>query len=287
MAKETELAYIAGFLDGDGCITITKHEFDFLDFDEEKWATDVSGVLPMSAYFSKTTEKGREFKHQISFVNTDIRPLEFIKKQLSRFLDGLPLDEQQIQIRELYGKKYKNNKPIYQLRYGEIAGNIILKKLKPFLKIKKEHAKVVLSNYDVRKAYNQIHVLNRFVSQIKIEDDGVLKETDKAWLAGFFDAEGCVHINKLCYLVVSISNTNGSAIKYVQKHFGGRIYKHAFVNKRWNSIHKWLIQGVKAKEFLLDISRFMVLKKDRAIIAATKSGLEARKYLTVANKRGR
>jgi len=104
-----------------------------------------------------------------------------------------------------------------------------------------------------------------------------IKITDiqKAYVAGFFDGEGCVtfHIvgknkNTVCYApVCCIANNDINVLIYMQSIFGGKIYKkNRYSNKHGEG---WTLNFTNQKDilvFLSSIKKFLIVKKSQADI---------------------
>jgi hypothetical protein len=92
-----------------------------------------------------------------------------------------------------------------------------------------------------------------------------------AYIAGFFDGEGCVRLkqsnqNESSYYVIAhITNTNQMILEQVQDLFGGTIrMQEKGVNK---TIFNWQITSSEAADFLTTISPFLQEKKTQALLA--------------------
>lgn len=102
-----------------------------------------------------------------------------------------------------------------------------------------------------------------------------IPEPTKAWIAGFFDGEGCINIGRQFpgnrvtprfILNVRVSNTAQQSVEILRKTFGGRVYPLA---RRRNEVpcFQWYIYGKKAVEFLHAIYPCLVIKKEQAQMA--------------------
>ncbi len=95
--------------------------------------------------------------------------------------------------------------------------------------------------------------------------------TDVAYMAGFFDGEGCIRIKKAnqkgysYYIWVAITNSNGEILMNVRELFGGQVRKaEKTVNK---IIYHYLITASEAVDMLKVLSGFLVEKKEQAELA--------------------
>lgn len=92
--------------------------------------------------------------------------------------------------------------------------------------------------------------------------------TEIAYIAGFFDGEGCVRIKKAnqggnsYYLIAHITNTNPIILKKVQDLFGGntRVQEKG----RNKPIYNWYITSSEANDFLKTLQPFLIEKKSQA-----------------------
>ena len=106
--------------------------------------------------------------------------------------------------------------------------------------------------------------------------------TDKeiCYAAGFFDGEGCISVMKRVArrrygvyfdyaMHVRIANTNFDVLEWLQIRFGGSIYDHTSKKNRGNRQQSWVLHlhSTKAKEFLLAIEPFVVVKRKQIAIA--------------------
>lgn len=104
-----------------------------------------------------------------------------------------------------------------------------------------------------------------------------LNETDKAYIAGFFDGEGCINIHKgKIYgksinphhrLVIRLANTNKEIVDYFYNLFRG--YKRTNYNLRGNEriCFYWSLASQKAANFLKLMLPYFRLKQEQAAVA--------------------
>ena len=105
----------------------------------------------------------------------------------------------------------------------------------------------------------------------------IMEAKELAYFAGLFDGEGCIHIRKtktktqkVTYaLVCKVSMCNFSALEQLCNSFDGSLIKereHKYSNRN-NKLWTWTASCVKAKNFLLQITPFLRIKKDEANLA--------------------
>jgi hypothetical protein len=116
-----------------------------------------------------------------------------------------------------------------------------------------------------------------------------LNDTEKAYIAGIIDGEGCLRIDsgkngrgtvKYC-ITVSVSNTNFGLIEYLNKITNvGSVF---LVKKKGNRRPqlRWMVFSKQAEEFINQILPFLRVKKPQAEIL-----LESRKYNRIPGRKG-
>jgi len=102
------------------------------------------------------------------------------------------------------------------------------------------------------------------------------KKEQLLYMAGFFDGEGCVGLNKCRSLgathafpyrvEVQISQVRKEPLEMFQKRYGGGIYltKRSLKNPNWQDVHHWVIGDRAAEKCLRDMLPHLTLKKDKA-----------------------
>lgn len=106
-----------------------------------------------------------------------------------------------------------------------------------------------------------------------IELDGGLhkavRSSDIAYIAGFFDGEGCVNFQMVSGSTVlrcDITNTNPQILIQIQSIFGGRINSRK-LKENWKVAYHLIIDSRHAVRFLDAISPYLKLKTNQATIA--------------------
>jgi hypothetical protein len=102
---------------------------------------------------------------------------------------------------------------------------------------------------------------------------GNISPTMLAYMAGFFDAEGCVAVTRHNFvtkdrvkrsrytLQCNVSQKSIGVIEMFHEYFGGGIYKTK------DNIHRWYISSFDALKFLRQIEPYLIEKKEEAQIA--------------------
>ena len=105
-----------------------------------------------------------------------------------------------------------------------------------------------------------------------------IKETDKAYLAGLFDGEGCVAIAKcnskrtptpIYSLIVVITNSQRDFLDYYRSltNLGSVKTDKNISHSNWRSTHQWWITSKQAKIFLELIYPYLKIKREQVDIA--------------------
>lgn len=85
-----------------------------------------------------------------------------------------------------------------------------------------------------------------------------------AYVAGFFDGDGCISSSKNNILAISITQAKKgySTLEFIKKHFGGCIYKHSDATEKTQEQFSWKINGGEnINKFIKKILPYTLLKK--------------------------
>jgi hypothetical protein len=117
----------------------------------------------------------------------------------------------------------------------------------------------------------------------------LLTETQKAYLAGIIDGEGCLRVDcgkngkgTVKYsITITVANTNFNLIKYL--HSTTNIGSVLPIPKKGNRKPqlRWTVYSKQAEEFLLQVLPYLLVKEPQAKIL-----LEARKHCRIPGRRG-
>ena len=107
---------------------------------------------------------------------------------------------------------------------------------------------------------------------------------DFAYVAGLFDGEGSITINKnrsdcgrpSYTLLVYITNTNEAVIDWLLTKFGGTLYTRS-VSKGHRPCWDWKKYGNNARDFLTLINPYLRIKKHQAELAIKFQGIKNQK----------
>jgi len=103
-----------------------------------------------------------------------------------------------------------------------------------------------------------------------------MKKVDLAYMAGFFDGEGCISLcerskrKRQLRVHISISNTNEWIIQWFKFNFGGSVTseRKQLKNPNWRDTWRWNItSGAHSVRFLKEILPYLRLKKPQAELA--------------------
>lgn len=97
-----------------------------------------------------------------------------------------------------------------------------------------------------------------------------MKVSFRAWVAGFFDGEGCItvglHTKQNPSIHVKIGNTNKESLDIVAMNFGGVVRTHKPRENRRIS-YSWTCPYSLQETFLTSIQPFLIIKKKRSELA--------------------
>jgi hypothetical protein len=103
-----------------------------------------------------------------------------------------------------------------------------------------------------------------------------MKETDKAYLAGMVDGEGCISIlsqidksGTMTYrLIIDVSSTDAGVIHYLHELWGvGAIHITRPNDGRHRDGYHWVVSSRYAADLLATILPYLILKKNQAELA--------------------
>ena len=100
----------------------------------------------------------------------------------------------------------------------------------------------------------------------------MIPETDKSYIAGLVDGEGCIKIqyrkiNRQYLLAVTICNTNYLCLDFVKKLFKGQIQTSAPKNLRWKIRYTYQVTGRDAAILLEEIAPYLIIKRPQYEVA--------------------
>lgn len=97
-----------------------------------------------------------------------------------------------------------------------------------------------------------------------------INSNELAYIAGFFDGEGCIRANtKTSSLMIAASNTVKAPIEFIKKVFGGAIYERKYLREDTLSIkvvYRWVMQSEPAVEVLEMLLPYLIVKRKQAML---------------------
>jgi len=191
--------------------------------------------------------------------------------------------------------KIVKNGMLYGWHIYGLKAFVFLRRILPFLKVKKKQAEFAISFYQECYFYRcnslvtnddlsrrdqfentikELKLANNFKSSTDLPNVDWSVPQDSAYLAGIVDGEGCIGIygtkryyNSVVYhnLVVTVQMREFEAIKHLfqlTKQNGGKLYFNRLANT-----FVWSLHGIKAADFLKRIVSQMTVKKEQAELA--------------------
>lgn len=247
MIKQTDFAYIAGYIDGDGCF-----------------------------YIGKYKPKNRlKHKYIVSIVISSVNKhvLESFKK---KFGGSVTLVKQE----------HDNCKALYHFSIAKRNTLKLARSIEPYLIEKKEECLTAIqfaSSNDIgniEECLNKMAIIkdvSNLVSKYHKKEFEAVRNTvnpsevDFAYLAGFIDAECCLGIQKyriknkpnfIYKIQLQCNNTKSPIFKWLLERFGGQIH---FVNRakyeRYRNQLVWRLTGKALSQILDKIYPFLKHKK--------------------------
>lgn len=120
-----------------------------------------------------------------------------------------------------------------------------------------------------------------------------MENIELAYLAGFFDGEGCIHVNKMklrthtgysLTLEITQRRDNNEILHYVRSKFGGNFH-HKRATFTSNPYDRWSIHGNQAINMLVQLLPYLRLKKLQAEVAISYNNeLSSSEKETIRNK---
>lgn len=105
----------------------------------------------------------------------------------------------------------------------------------------------------------------------------MIPESQKAYIAGFVDGEGCTGVFKCggyYKMYVQISNTDIRPLEFIRERYGGSIAERKTkVRSNHKSQYKYTLCKEAAHRLLRDIVPYLIIKKDVANVAMSFSDI--------------
>jgi len=89
---------------------------------------------------------------------------------------------------------------------------------------------------------------------------------DNAYVAGLFDGEGCIHVQKNCQMKVYLTQKDPEILYLLKKQYGGRVYTKQDGNENYTA--QWQLCPKKDMEsFLKAIQPHSIIKRSQIELA--------------------
>lgn len=252
-----ELAYIAGFLEGDGSFQIMK-------------------------YKSKTC--GIVYEYRISAYNTKEAVISWFHERVGGYYAKVKTSERN---KQPFHWNIKNQEAI---KLAELIYPYMLTK-KEELETWLKFSYTIIPNRTTKRTSECIEEREQLISHIrnirtnrnlvnkedcieycKIKQIGYPTEIDMAFFAGFVDAEGCFRLHRLIKknrpnptfcTVLEVGNTNTLIFPWLMSKFGGNITFSSALDyeKRKKNIGVWYIMASQLRKIYDDLAKYLIIKK--------------------------
>lgn len=99
----------------------------------------------------------------------------------------------------------------------------------------------------------------------------MISESDKAYMAGFVDADGSIGIVSLSQYKrfvgqVAVSNCNKEIVYMFKNYFGGKVRKRNWKNPKWKPNYEWKLTATKACDVIRLLEPYLKLKQKQATL---------------------
>jgi hypothetical protein len=256
---ESTISYIAGIVDGEGCIQVHKVKI-------------------------KRKKIKFQYRLQLRVSNTDLRLIKYLNEKIpSYIMDGTK-------------KKPEKSRNSFVWHVNGNRASALLKTIQPYLVCKKEQANIAIKFQETFNHYygtfgtpqNIINVREQYIkecNELKVKEFHNLEnktiekinENYISYFAGVLDGEGCIEIQRLkpkgraknisYRLRVRICNTDANLIGHLNAIFNGtlRLEKQSRSDRR--NIFVWSCKKSDAEKVLEKIYPYLICKKEQAKIA--------------------
>jgi hypothetical protein len=289
--QDEMFAYTAGLFDGEGCINITK-------VNPKEGRANVNPCYSLSVSLASTNQSVVEWlKEMFGGSITDRSQHKYYRKNpgwmpawnwaagsnlaqtfLTFILPYLKIKQFQAEL-ALKFQDYKHEHPIYTRDYQYIQ---------EVLEQEETYYQHLNSLHAARKQWTQSESFIKEIearSLIPVTADP-LTPAALAYLAGLIDGEGCIrisrsmptekrgkgHLRQPSYrLYMKIANTDRAIIDWLLATFQGSIHETSSAESRaktgWSQAWEWGMGSQKACAILKQVAPYMIIKRDRAMLA--------------------
>lgn len=282
--------YITGFFDAEGCVQInssyilevfiTQSYIPVLEKINSVFKGHI-GIHSKEGYDKRGVHRKGAWRHRLT-SDDSIPFLEYIysfsiekRKQIKLAIeyqknkDLLTLEQKQWYINEIKRLKHEQyDEKVLKNNKNEIRRLSVPKD------VREQKQKTIFD-----ETLEQIYERYGIDKNEEIEDDRYTipempEDVLTGYVAGFFDGEGCVRINKGIRdnytLTISITNSNFDILKLYEKRYGGKIRPHP-KNKSLKEGHKdiWLWEAMNndSLKIIREVYQFTLVKKEQIKLA--------------------
>jgi hypothetical protein len=249
-------AYCAGYVDGDGCITL----------DKQGWVeVSITSTDPIVAQWFSDHYTGK------SSINTLVHTDRPQQKSVTRFRVA---SNQALAF-------LKPIEPYLLLKQDKAKIAMTYQSLRRDERLNSIEGQKLSDTFHKKTPDQQILHISQ-AKTMKCKDTWAAKTTTIAYIAGFFDAEGTIGIyqgRNNRYIKALIANTDSIPLLFIQQCFTGNSHLSFKPNNNLHATEMFLeINNSYAKIFLNTIIPYLVTKKERAELALQFQWLLEQKY---------
>lgn len=111
------------------------------------------------------------------------------------------------------------------------------------------------------------------VSETMLE---TISDLELAYTAGVIDGEGCITVSmsRSFRVRLQVTNTNTGLIDWLAERFGGHVKTRKRMGKpNWKTSYDWTVSTVAARDILVQVMPYLVIKRRQAEIAIEMASL--------------
>lgn len=255
-----KFAYLAGYIDGDGCFFVRTYiqkpkNIMVFEYSIQICSVDKDTIQyfkkEFEGTFSKRPEKRNDRKDTYIWVVKTKQSLHVAEKIINFLISKKAICKLFI----YFGNSISPN------RGEKITDEVIQFRKDIFTKIKEE---IHMNNNITKEIFNNFKIIK------KCRDPS---ESDLAYFAGLIDAEGCFRIAEFqskrtnrsrSYIsTLEIGNTKSPIFPWIMERFGGTITYRSPISKNHNPMIIWSLKSKALNQILYKIYPFLRFKKER------------------------
>lgn len=237
MKTNLNSAYIAGFFDAEGSVSIKRFK----------------------------TNTNDRYELYLSLANVDKCLLQKIRKRFYSFGS----------IAKMCGLKYEGQRPTYEWRLESRQAGTALQELSPFLIIKRSEAELGikfqdslyrtggkrLTKLELTKRQRMKERLTNLHGDRKIKIIPKKRTETLIYLAGLFDGDGSISVLHNTTITMVLTSKDKFILEYLLKYFkAGFIYDNTGASR-------WIVSSHHARLLLHELLPFLIIKKREAKVA--------------------